>query len=125
MYISEVNHNYIIIEGIGHFESGLLFPHNIHYNGHPISLPFSMSLMDEVKRNQSLLDNCNVISSFGHDGRFALLELDCANIIKGVSLENTLLPDKSYKGCVIANDGMSTIVSVNGQYGFIEGPVEE
>lgn len=125
MYISEVNHNYIIIEGIDSFTSGLLFPHNIHYQGHPIGLPFSMSLMEEVKRNQSLLENCTVISSFGHDGRFALLALDCVNLIKGVSLENTLLPNKNYKGTVIANDGTSTIVSVNGQYGFIEGPVEE
>lgn len=125
MYISEVNHNYIIVEGIDNFTSGLLFPHNIHYNGHPISLPFSMSLIEEVKRNQSLLENCTVISSFGHNGRFALLALDCSTIIKGVSIENTLLPNKNYKGIVIANNDTSTIVSVNGHYGFIEGPVEE
>lgn len=125
MYISDVNHNYIIVEGIENFTSGLLFPHNIHYNGHPIGLPFSMSLMKEVIKNQALLENCTVISSFGHNGRFALLALDCVTIIKGVSLENTLLSNKNYKGIVIANDGMSTIVSVNGQYGFIDGPVEE
>ena len=76
MIITETKHNFIIVEGDNRFSSAILFPHNIHYKGNPISLPFSLSLMEEVKRNPSLLNKCTVVSNFGQDKQYALLALD-------------------------------------------------
>lgn len=125
MYITETKQNFIIVEGDSRFSSAILFPHNIHYKGYPISLPFSLSLMGEVKRNPSLLDKCTVISNFGQDKQYALLALDCSNVVKNASVENTLKLNKIYKGEVIAKIFGTSIISVNGQFGFIESPIVE
>ena len=98
MIISEIKHNFIIVEGDGRFSSAILFPHNIHYNGSPVSLPFSLSILEKVKSNSSLLEKCTIVSNFGQDNKFSLLALDCSDIIQNVSLEGTLQSNKIYKG---------------------------
>ena len=125
MIITETKHNFIIVEGDNRFSSAILFPHNIHYKGNPISLPFSLSLMEEVKRNPSLLNKCTVVSNFGQDKQYALLALDCSDVIKNASVENALRLNKIYKGEVIAKVFGTSIISVNGQFGFIESPIVE
>ena len=125
MHISETKQNFIIIEGDHRFSSAILFPHNIHYKGNPISLPFSQSILEEVKHNQSLLEKCTINSRFGDNQTFALLELDCSDVVKGVSIENKLVSNKIYRGEVIAKCFGTSIVSVNGQFGFIDEPIEE
>lgn len=125
MYISETKQNFIIVKGDHRFSSAILFPHNIHYKGNPISLPFSLSILENVKHNQSLLEKCTISSQFGGNNTFALLSLDCSDVVEGVSVENTLAPNKIYRGEVIAKCFETSIVSVNGQFGFIDGPIEE
>lgn len=125
MIISEIKHNFIIVEGDGRFSSAILFPHNIHYNGSPVSLPFSLSILEKVKSNPSLLEKCTIVSNFDKDNKFSLLALDCSDIIQNVSLEGTLQSNKIYKGEVIAKVFGTSIISVNGQFGFIDGPIEE
>lgn len=125
MQISETKLNFIIIQDSADFSAGLLFAHNIHYCGHPISLPFSLSILEDLRTNPALLEVCAISSRFGRNGEFAILTLDCSEILREVSIENTLQPNKIYKGVVIANNYNISIVSVNGQYGFIEGIIEE
>jgi non-specific serine/threonine protein kinase len=125
MHISEIKQNFIIVEGDQRFSSAILFPHNIHYKGNPIALPFSLSILEEIKNTPSLLDKCTIISNFGNEGMFAILALDCSNVIKNVSIDNTLRSNKIYKGMVIAKNYGTSIISVNGQYGYIETPIAE
>ena len=50
--ISEVLPNFIIINGEPEFSYGILFPHNIVYDGEEISLPFAKEIIKNILKEE-------------------------------------------------------------------------
>jgi len=117
--ITNVLSNYIIVDGDPEFRYGLLFPHNIVFQGEEISLPFASSIMERIRANQSLLDNIQVLSRFGNDERDAILFFDCKYMFKELRLDEKLKKGAIYNGIVLAKSFDNTVIGVNGHYGFI------
>lgn len=117
--IVDILSNYIIVSGEPEFRHGLLFPHNIVFQGEEISLPFASSIMEDIRTNQSLLDNIQVLSRFGDDEKDAILVFDCKDIFKKLHLDEKLKEETIYNGIILAKTFNNTVIGVNGHYGFI------
>lgn len=120
--ISEVSRNFIIIDGKTEFRKGLLFPHNIVYDGMEMSLPFSLQIMKKLQVDNSLLDGIKIISRFGDNKDNAILLYDCKEILHAPNYETTLSENCVYKGKVIAKTSTFAIIAVNGCYGYVDEP---
>lgn len=120
--ISEVRSNYVIVDGKPDFSKGLLFPHNILFRGEAVSLPFALNLMDRLREEKELVGKCTILSRFGADAKNVLLALDFENFLENtIHLENNLKENKVYTGTVLAQCYGTTVVSVDGHFGYIEG----
>lgn len=124
--ISEVLPNFIIINGEPEFSYGILFPHNIVYDGEEISLPFAKEIIKNILKEELYLSDLYIISRFGKDNNNAILGYDCKNFFKDAYDENEIQLKENiiYKGTIIAKTLSETIVSLNGQYGYIKGIIE-
>lgn len=96
--ITDILPNYLIVNGEPEFCHGLLFPHNIVFQGEEISLPFATSIMERIRANESLLDNIQVLSRFGNDERDAILTFDCKNVFAELYLDEKLKKELSTMG---------------------------
>lgn len=112
--------NYIIVEGEPDFRYGLLFLHNIVFRGKEMSLPFASSIIERIRKDQSLLDKISIKSWF-NEHKDAILTLECEEFYKGLDLTGCLEYGKTYDGTVLAQSMNYIIIGVNGHYGFIEG----
>lgn len=119
--ITDILPNYLIVNGEPEFCHGLLFPHNIVFQGEEISLPFATSIMERIRANESLLDNIQVLSRFGNDEKDAILIFECKNIFTELHLDEKLKKGTIYNGIVLAKSFNNTVIGVNGHYGFIPG----
>ena len=120
--VNEAHQNFLIIDGEPEFSKGLLFPHNIIFDGEEMSLPFAMSIMKQLREDTSLLKELKVITRFGANQEHAILSYDCKGILHIPDYETTLSENTIYKGKVIAKTNNSTIITVNGCYGYVDEP---
>lgn len=111
--------NFIIIGCDGKFQKGLLFPFNITFKGNTISLPFAMDILRTIENKISLLDEVQVLSTFGPNDEFAILEFDCESILGLIPAGEPLAKNTIYEATVLAKTAYSTILEVNGYYGYI------
>lgn len=111
-------HNFLIVEGIDKYKKGILFPFNITFDEGEISLPFAMHVLNEIRDNSALLNNVKIMSYFGENKEFAILAFDCKDIMETTHPEVPLVDNVVYKGKIIAKTKRSTIISVNGFYGY-------
>ena len=88
--ISEVLPNFIIINGEPEFSYGILFPHNIVYDGEEISLPFAKEIIKNILKEELYLSDLYIISRFGKDNNNAILGYDCKNFFKDAYDENEI-----------------------------------
>lgn len=119
--ICEAHQNFLIIEGEQDFVKGLLFPHNIVFDGEDMSLPFAMSIMKHLRENDSLLNDLKIIDHFGLEKEHVILSYDCRDLLNKSNYEKPLVENQRYKGRVIAKTKYSTIIAVNGYYGYVDG----
>lgn len=123
--IEETHNNFLIVKGVGLFVRGLLFPHNIVYDGTEISLPFAMDVMRRLREDESLLTNVGIVSRFGDDDENAIISFDCKAIYDIPENEMPFSDNMIYEGKIVAKTRTATVVSVNGYYGFIDTPTEK
>lgn len=126
--ISEVLPNFIIVNGEPEFSYGILFTHNIVYDGEEISLPFAKEVIKNILKNEELyLADLYIISRFGIDNNNAILGYDCKSFFRDAYGENDIQLKENivYRGTIIAKTLSETIISLNGQYGYIKGITEE
>lgn len=120
--VSEIHQNFLILEGGAEFSIGLLYLHNIYFDGEEMSLPFAKDIMKRLQKNTSLLKNIRILKRFGTNDEYALLSYDCKNLINAPSTTTKLSENTIYKGIVIAKTINSAIISVNGCFGYVDGP---
>lgn len=111
--------NFIIIGGDVQFKKGLLLPFNITYKGNTISLPFAMDIIKRIESEISLLDDVQVLSTFGPKNEFAVLRFDCEPLLGLISEGEPLAKNTIYEATILSKTSYSTIIGVNGYYGFI------
>ncbi len=120
--VNEAHQNFLIIDGEPEFSKGLLFPHNIIFDGEEMSLPFAMSIMEQLREDTSLLKELKVITRFGSNQEHVILSYDCKGILHIPDYDTTLSENTIYKGKVIAKTNNRTIIAVNGCYGYLDEP---
>ena len=120
--VTEIHQNFLILEGGAEFSTGLLYLHNIYFDREEMSLPFAKDIMKRLQKNTSLLKNLRILKRFGTNDEFALLSYDCKNLISVPNATTKLSENTIYKGRVIAKTINSAIISVNGCFGYIDGP---
>lgn len=118
--VNESHQNFLIIDGEPEFSKGLLFPHNIIFDGEEMSLPFAMSIMKQLRKDTSLLKGLKVITRFGLNLEHAILLYDCKDLLHIPDYETSLSENTIYKGKVIAKTNNSTIIAINGCYGYVD-----
>lgn len=120
--VNEAYQNFLIIDGEPDFYKGLLFPHNIVFDGQEMSLPFALNVIEKIREDNSLLKEIKIISRFGKKQECAILLYDCKEMLHTPDDETSLTENTIYKGKIIAKTNNSAIISVNGFYGYIDEP---
>lgn len=121
--ILEKLENFFIIGSDGGFKKGLLFPHNITYKGDSISLPFAMDVLRKIEKEDYLLNNVSVLSTFGPANNFAILGCDCEPLLSTYSDNEPLSTNIIYEATVLAKTDTCTILGINGHYGYLSNIV--
>jgi hypothetical protein len=116
--------NFIIIGSDDGFKKGLLFPHNITYKGDSISLPFAMDVLKRIEKEDYLLNDVYVLSTFGPANDFAILGCDCEPLLSMYSdNDEPIATNTIYEATILAKAGTCTILGVNGHYGYLSNIV--
>lgn len=116
--------NFIIIGSDDGFKKGLLFPHNITYKGDSISLPFAMDVLKRIEKEDYLLNEVYVLSTFGPANDFEILGCDCEPLLSMYSdNDEPLATNTIYEATILAKAGTCTILGVNGHYGYLSNIV--
>lgn len=123
--INEIHKNFLIIGGTPEFDKGLLFPHNIVYDGEDMSLPFAQNIMNQLRKDSKLLSNVQVLSRFGVNNEYAILYFDCKDIIHIPEYKSSFKENIIYQGKIIAKTQNSTIIATNGCFGYIDDPIDK
>lgn len=123
--INEIHKNFLIVGGTQEFDKGLLFPHNIVYDGEDMSLPFAQNIMNQLRKDSKLLSNVQVLSRFGVNNEYAILYFDCKDIIHIPEYKSSLKENIIYQGKIIAKTQNSTIIATNGCFGYIDDPIDK
>lgn len=123
--IEQIYNNIMIIDGGQMFSKGLLFPYNITFHDEEVSLPFALDIMNKLRVDESLLKNIKILSKFGTDSKYAMLTFDCEELIGSQVYDIRLTENTTYNAKILAKTQNSTVVSVNGYFGYIEGPIPQ
>ena len=116
------SNNFLILEGGEEFVHGILFPHNIVFNGEEISVLFSNAILNKIRSRQINLEsnaNLTIQSRFGKEEENAVLAYDCKDDFGELDFGDTLEKGKIYTATVLAISSGRIIVGVNGHYGYI------
>lgn len=114
--------NFLILEGDKDFMQGILFPHNIVFNGEEISVLFSNAILNKIRAGQIELEsnpNLTIQSRFGQNEENAILIYDCKDDFGELDFGDNLEKGKIYNVAVLAVSSGRIIVGVNGHYGYI------
>lgn len=114
--------NFLIIEGSKDFEHGILFPHNVVFNGAEISVLFSNAILNKIRTGQINLEsniNLTIQSRFGQNEENAILMYDCKDDFGELDFGDNLEKGKVYYATVMAISPGRIIAGVNGHYGYI------
>lgn len=113
------NPNYLLIKDGSAFEYGLLFPHNILFEGEEISIVFSLEILKRIKNNEiAIKENCSILSKFGENNQNAILLYDCKDDIEKLNQTVDFKKGEIYKGRVLGKSLNRVIVGINGHYGY-------